>query len=253
MANLANKIALITGGNSGIGFATAQEFIAQGAKVIITGKRQDALDEAVQQLGANATGILANSGSLADLDALAAQVAEKFGKIDVLFSNAGIAKFAPVSHVTEEGFDDMMNINFKGAFFLVQKLLPLINKGGSIIFNTTIALNLGMPNSSVYAASKAAVSSLARVLATEVAPLGIRVNSVSPGSIPTAIQGKMGFPPEIVEVFNKTLAGKTLMLRSGQAAEIATVVAFLASDAASYVTGVEIPVDGGFLINPADR
>ncbi len=253
MGKLENKVAVITGGNSGIGFATAQEFIAQGAKVIITGRRQAAIDEAIKQLGTNATGILADSGKMADIDALVAEVAAKFGKIDVLFSNAGVAQFAPVANVSEAFFDDMMDINFKGAFFLSQKMLPLLNDGGAIIFNTTIALNLGMPNSAVYAASKAAVSSLARVLATELAPRGIRVNTVSPGPIATEIQSKMGFPLEVVDIFNKTLASKTLLLRAGQSIEVGKVVAFLASNEASYLTGVEIPVDGGFLLNPADR
>lgn len=253
MSKLNNKVALITGGNSGIGFATAQAFIEEGARVIITGRNQTALDEAITKLGAQAVGILADASNLAHSTALAEKVKAQFGSIDVLFINAGIAKFAPVEHSDEAFLDEMMNINFKGAFFTVQNLLPLLNQGASVLFNTTVALSVGMPNSAVYAASKAALLSFARVLATELSPKGIRVNSISPGPISTPLYSKLGFPQEALEEFGKNISSKTLLGRFGTANEIAKAAVFLASSDASFITGTEIVVDGGLLVNPTDR
>jgi NAD(P)-dependent dehydrogenase (short-subunit alcohol dehydrogenase family) len=253
MSKLNNKVALITGGNSGIGFATAQAFIKEGARVIITGRNQTALDEAVVNLGAQAVGILADASNLAHSAALAEKVKAQFGSLDVLFINAGIAKFAPVEHSDEAFLDEMMNINFKGAFFTVQSLLPLLNQGASILFNTTVSLSVGMPNSAVYAASKAALLSFGRVLATELSPKGIRVNSISPGPISTPIYSKLGFPQEALDAFGKNVSSKTLLGRFGTADEIAKTAIFLASADASYITGTEIVVDGGILVNPTDR
>ncbi len=253
MSKLSNKVAVITGGNSGIGLATAKEFLANGAKVIITGRNQTALNEAVAQLGNQVTGLLADTANLSHTIALAEQVEKQFGKIDILFINAGIGKFAPVEQSSEAFFDETMNINFKGAFFTAQKFLPLLKDGASIIFNTTISLSIGMPNSSVYAASKGALLSFARVLATEVSARGIRVNSISPGPIATPILGKTGMSQETLDEFSKSLSAKTLLGRLGNAEEIAKTALFLASDDSSFITGSEIVVDGGILVNPVDR
>jgi NAD(P)-dependent dehydrogenase (short-subunit alcohol dehydrogenase family) len=253
MSKLQNKLAVITGGNSGIGLATAKMFIAEGAKVIITGRNQKNIDEALKELGDNAVGILADTANLTHTNNLVKQITEKFGKVDVLFVNAGIAKFASIEQITEEFFDETININLKGAFFTAQKFIPILNDGSSIIFNTTIAFHVGMPNASVYAASKAGLLAYAKVLATEVSARSIRVNSVSPGPIATPIYDKLGFPQEAIEAMGANLSSKTLLKRFGQSDEIAKVVLFLASDDSSYITGIEIIADGGLLLNPTDR
>ncbi len=253
MSKLQNKLAVITGGNSGIGLATAKLFIQEGAKVIITGRNQKNVDEAIKLLGDNAVGILADTANIAHTDSLVKQISEKFGKIDVLFVNAGIAKFAPIDQTTEAFFDETININLKGAFFTSQKFVPILKDGASIIFNTTIAYHVGMPNASVYAASKAGLLAFAKVLATEVSTRGIRVNSVSPGPIATPIYSKLGFPQEAIDAMGSALSAKTLLGRFGEAEEIAKVALFLASNDSSYITGAEIIADGGLLLNPTDR
>jgi NAD(P)-dependent dehydrogenase (short-subunit alcohol dehydrogenase family) len=253
MNRLSNKIAVITGGNSGIGYATAQAFIAEGATVIITGRNQQAVDEATKNLGNKAIGILADTANLTHTAALVSRIAEMFGQIDVLFINAGIAKFAPIDQTTEALFDETMDINFKGAFFTTQKFLPILRAGASVIFNTTIAYHIGMPNAGVYAASKASLLAFAKVLATEVSARGIRVNAVSPGPIATPIYGKLGFPQEQVEAMGANLSSKTLLTRFGAADEVAKTALFLASDDSAYITGTELIVDGGLLVNPTDR
>lgn len=247
MKKLENKVAIVTGGNSGIGFAAAEELSAQGAKVIITGRNEQSLADAESQL--NVTGIRADQTNLKSLDSLVEQVSAKFGKVDILFLNAGIAAFAPVESATEEHYDSIMNANVKGVYFTVQKLLPILNDGASIIFNTSINAHVGMPNSSVYAASKAAVLSLNKVFATELAPRKIRVNAVSPGPVETPLYGKLGLAKEEVEDFGAVLGEKILLKRFGQAAEIAKTISFLASDDSSFITGSEIVVDGGLTVN----
>ncbi len=249
MSKLQNKLAVITGGNSGIGLATAKTFIQEGAKVIITGRNQKNIDEALKELGDNAVGILADTANLSHTTNLVKQISEKFGKVDVLFVNAGIAKFAPIEQTTEEFFDETININLKGAFFTAQKFIPILNDGGSIIFNTTVAFHVGMGGAGVYAASKAGLLAYAKVLATEVAPRQIRVNSVSPGPIATPIYDKMGFPQEALDAMGAALSAKTLLKRFGTSEDIAKVALFLASDDSSFVTGAEILADGGMLIN----
>lgn len=253
MNRLANKLAVITGGNSGIGFATAQTFIAEGAKVIITGRNQEALNEAVKALGDNAVAILADTANLTHTENLVSEISRKFGKVDVLFINAGIAKFAPIEASDEAFFDETININLKGAFFTTQKFLPILKDGGSIIFNTTIAYHVGMPNAAVYAASKAGLLAFAKVLATEVSARQIRVNSVSPGPIATPIYGKLGFPQEALDAMGANLSSKTLLRRFGSSEEIAKVALFLASEDSAYITGAELVADGGLLLNPTDR
>lgn len=247
MKNLENKVAIVTGGNSGIGYAAAAELVANGAKVIVTGRNKESLAQAEKEL--NVTGIVADQSDLKSIDALVEQVKSQFGKVDILFLNAGIASFAPVESASEEHYDSIMNVNVKGVYFTVQKVLPILNDGGSIIFNTSINAHVGMPNSSVYAASKAAVLSLNKVFATELAPRKIRVNAVSPGPVETPLYGKLGLEKEEVEGFGTILGEKILLKRFGQASEIAKTVRFLASDDASFITGTEIVVDGGLIVN----
>lgn len=248
MKNLENKVAIVTGGNSGIGYAAAAEFVAQGAKVIVTGRNKEALAKAETEL--KVKGIVADQSDLKSIDSLVEQVAAEFGKVDILFLNAGTASFAPIDSASEEHYDSIMNVNVKGVYFTVQKVLPILKDGGSIIFNTSINAHVGMPNSSVYAASKATVLSLNRVFATELAPRKIRVNAVSPGPVETPLYGKLGLEKEEVEGFGSVLGEKILLKRFGQASEIAKTVRFLASDDASFITGTEIVVDGGLTVNP---
>ncbi|OXA77731.1 NAD(P)-dependent dehydrogenase, short-chain alcohol dehydrogenase family [Flavobacterium aquidurense] len=247
MKNLENKVAIVTGGNSGIGYAAAAELVAKGAKVIVTGRNKEALAKAEIELGV--TGIVADQSDLKSIDALVEEVKAKFGKVDILFLNAGIAAFAPVDSASEDHYDSIMNVNVKGVYFTVQKVLPILNDGGSIIFNTSVNAQLGMPGSSVYGASKAAVLSLNRIFAAELAPRKIRVNAVSPGPIETPLYGKVGLEKEEVEGLGAALGGKILLKRFGQASEVAKTVSFLASDDASFITGAEIVVDGGLTVN----
>jgi NAD(P)-dependent dehydrogenase (short-subunit alcohol dehydrogenase family) len=247
MKNLTNKVAVVTGGNSGIGYATAKELAQEGVKVIITGRNKTAIEKAASELGV--TGIVSDQSKLAQIDQLVAGVKDKFGKVDILFLNAGLASFAPVESATEEHYDQIMNSNVKGVYFTVQKFLPIINDGGSIIFNTSVNAVLAMPDSSVYAASKAAVLSINKVLARELASRKIRVNAVSPGPIETPLYGKLGLSEEQVNGFGKVLGEKILLNRFGKAEEIAHVVKFLASDESSFITGSEITADGGLTVN----
>jgi NAD(P)-dependent dehydrogenase (short-subunit alcohol dehydrogenase family) len=247
MASLSGKTAVITGGNSGIGYATAERFIQDGATVIISGRNAGRVQEAADKLGA--TGLIADVGSVSAIEDLAAQLKSKVGTIDVLFVNAGVFEPAPVGSVSEEMFDRQMGINFKGAVFTVEKLLPLINQGGSIINLSSINAHTGMSNTAIYAASKAAMNSYTRTAAQELAKRGIRVNSVNPGPIETPIFGKTGMPQEQLDGFAGAIQSGVPMGRFGKAAEVAAVVAFLASDEAAYVTGSEYTVDGGAILS----
>jgi NAD(P)-dependent dehydrogenase (short-subunit alcohol dehydrogenase family) len=245
MGKLEGKVAVITGGNSGIGLATAKEFKEQGARVVITGRDQQTLDEAKREIGGDVLAVRSDTSSLTEIDQLFAAVKEKFGRIDVLFVNAGVGKFAPVEAVTEELFDSIMDINFKGAYFTIQKSLPLLNDNASIVLNASINAYIGMPNSSVYAASKAALITLARTLSAELVGRGIRVNVVSPGPVATPILGRMGMPPEVLEETAKSIQAQVPMKRFGRPEEIAKTVLFLASNDSSFLLGTEIVVDGG--------
>jgi len=245
MGKLEGKVAVNTGGNSGIGLATAKEFKEQGAQVIITGRDQQTLDAAKQEIGGNVVAVRSDTSSLTEIDKLFATVKEEFGHVDVLFVNAGIGKFAPVDAVTEEFFDSIMDINFKGAYFTIQKALPLLNDNASVILNTSILANIGMPNTSVYAASKAALMTLARTLSAELISRGIRVNAVTPGPVATPILGRMGMPPEILEETEKNIQAQVPMKRFGRPEEIAKTVLFLASSDSSFLLGTEIVADGG--------
>lgn len=245
MKRLENKTALITGGNSGIGFATAKEFIAQGAQVIITGRNQAALDQAKKELGANVYTILSNTSSMDDINKLPAQVKAFFPRIDILFINAGIGKFAPIESVSETQFDEQFNVNVKGAYFTIQQLLPLINDGGSIILNTSISAHIGMATTSVYSATKAALITFARTLSAELLPRKIRVNAISPGPVKTPIFGKIGVPADQLEGMTADLQSKVPLGRFGAPEEIARVATFFASDDSSFVLGAELIADGG--------
>jgi NAD(P)-dependent dehydrogenase (short-subunit alcohol dehydrogenase family) len=245
MSAFTNKIAVITGGNSGIGLATAKEFARHGAKVVISGRDEKTLAEAAASIGRDTLAVRADVSRLADLDKLFARTKDRFGAIDVLFVNAGGGKSASVEQTTEALYDEIMDINFKGAFFTVQKALPLLKDGGAVVINTSAAAGIAVPNFSVYAASKAALRSLVRTLAAELVGRKIRVNAVAPGPIQTPIVGRIGLPSESAKDAITGFVSQVPMKRLGQAEEVANAVAFLASDGASYITGVELNVDGG--------
>ncbi len=247
MSKLNNKVAVVTGGTSGIGLATAQRFITEGAQVVITGRNQETLDAAIAKLGDRATGIRGDVANLENLDHLFAQVREQFGRVDVLFANAGIAPFVPLEAVTEEHFDNLFNINVRGLFFTVQKALPLLSEGASVILNASVVAQSGIPNTSVYSATKAAVRSLGRTLAAELSSRGIRVNVVSPGLIETPLLGKLGLSQDELDAFGEQVAQQTPLGRPGRPEEIAATVAFLASDDASYFAGADLVADGGMI------
>ncbi|MCA9473752.1 MAG: SDR family oxidoreductase [Nitrospirales bacterium] len=242
---LKNKVAVITGGNSGIGLATAKLFHAEGATVVITGRRQDAVDQAVQDIGGKTVGIVSDAGNMQDIDALYATINEKVGKIDVLFLNAGVATFGPFTTMDEATFDHMVNVNFKGLFFNVQKALPLLREGASVIFNSSIADQKGFAGTNIYAATKAAVRSLARTLAGELFESKIRVNAVAPGPIDTPIFEKIGIPKESLPEVQEGFMKENPMKRMGTSEEVAKAALFLASDDSSYIMGIDLTVDGG--------
>jgi NAD(P)-dependent dehydrogenase (short-subunit alcohol dehydrogenase family) len=245
MNRLEGKVAVVTGGNSGIGLATAKRFQKEGAKVAISGRSRKTLDEAVRAMGNGVVAVQADVAKLTDLDKLYAEVSQKLGKIDVLFVNAGVAKFAPLGETSESVYDEQFDINIKGAYFTIKKALPLLNDGASIILNTSVAASTGTPGTSAYSSTKAALRSLARTAAAELVERGIRVNAVAPGPIVTPIFDKTGLPKEAFDAFAKEIIAKVPMKRFGQPEEVAATVAFLASQDASYITGVEINVDGG--------
>lgn len=245
MSKLNGKVAVITGGNSGIGYATAELFLKEGATVIITGRRKEALDEAVKQLGKGAHGIVSDAGKMNDLLSLDSKVAAISPNIDIVFANAGVIGFAPFEQTTEEMFDENMDINFKGAFFTVQKLLPLMKNGGSVILNSTILVHSGLGNTAVYSASKGAVLTLGKTLAIELAARKIRVNSISPGPITTPIFSKTGMTEEALNEFATDLEQRVPLRRFGQPSDVAHAALFLASDESLFMTGSEITVDGG--------
>jgi NAD(P)-dependent dehydrogenase (short-subunit alcohol dehydrogenase family) len=239
------KTVVVTGGNSGIGLATAKLFHDEGAKVAVSGRDQKTLDEAVKIIGGDTLAVKADVSKLSDIDKFYAQVTAKFGKIDAIFANAGIAKFAPAATTSEQFFDETFDINVKGLYFTLQKAIPLLNDNAGIVLNSSIVNAKGTPNASVYAASKAAVRSLARTFAAELVERGIRVNVVSPGPITTPIFGRTGLPQEAVDQFAEQIKSTNPMKRFGKPEEVGHAVLFLASSEASYITAVDLNVDGG--------
>jgi NAD(P)-dependent dehydrogenase (short-subunit alcohol dehydrogenase family) len=246
MGKLEGKIALITGGNSGIGLATAKEFVDEGAYVFITGRRDPELTAAVNEIGRNVTGIQGDVSNLSDLDRLFAQIEREKGKLDIVFANAGVAKFAPFGEITEDLYDSIFDINVKGLVFTVQKALPLLPDGASIILNASIVASKGLPMNSVYSATKAAVRSFARTWTTDLKDRRIRVNAVSPGSIETPGLSNLLASAETGQERLKMISNAVPLGRLGTPNEIAKAVVFLASDDSSYITGTELFVDGGF-------
>jgi NAD(P)-dependent dehydrogenase (short-subunit alcohol dehydrogenase family) len=246
MGRLDGKIALVTGGTSGIGLATATHFVTEGAYVFITGRHDSELATAVREIGSNVTGVQGDVSNLGDLDRLFAQIKREKGKLDIVFANAGAAKYAPFGKITEDLFDSMFNTNVKGLLFTVQKALPLLPDGASIILNASIVASKGLPANSVYSATKAAVRSFARTWTTDLKDRRIRVNAVSPGSIDTPGLSDLLASSETGQQRLKMIATVVPLGRLGTPDEIAKAVVFLASDDASYITGTELFVDGGF-------
>src|SRR5438876_8493670 len=245
VGKLGGKIALITGGNSGIGLATAKQFVNEGACVFITGRREPELTAAVKEIGKNVTAVQGDVSNLGDLDRLFAQIKKEKSKLDIVFANAGVAKYAAFGKITEELYDSIFNINVKGLLFTVQKALPLLSDGASIILNASIVASKGFSSNSVYSATKAAVRSFARTWTSDLKERRIRVNAVSPGPIETPGLNDLVASPGAGEERLKMLSNSVPLGRLGSPDEIAKAVVFLASDDSSYVTGTELFVDGG--------
>jgi NAD(P)-dependent dehydrogenase (short-subunit alcohol dehydrogenase family) len=243
---LERKIALVTGGNSGIGLATAKQFVNEGAYVFITGRRKPELAAAVKKIGKNVTSVEGDVSNLDDLDRLFAQIQKEKGKLDIVFANAGVAEYASLGEITEEHYDSIFNINVKGLLFTVQKALPLIADGSSIILYASVVASKGLPSNSVYSATKAAVRSFARTWTTDLKNRRIRVNVVSPGSIETPGLNNLLASSGAGDERLKMLSNNVPLGRLGTSDEIARAVVFLASDDSSYITGTELFVDGGF-------
>jgi NAD(P)-dependent dehydrogenase (short-subunit alcohol dehydrogenase family) len=246
MGKLEGKVGLVTGGTSGIGFATARRFVDEGAYVFITGRREPELTKAVKEIGRSVTGVRSDVSKLDDLDRLFAQIKHEKDRLDVVFANAGIGKYAPLGTITEDFYDSIFNINVKGVVFTVQKALPLLPDGASIVLNSSIVGSKGLSSNSVYAATKAAIRSFARTWTTDLKNRHIRVNAISPGSIDTPGLGDLLASSETGEERKKMIEKFTPLGRLGTPDEIAKAVVFLASEDSSYVTGIELFVDGGF-------
>lgn len=250
MSRLLGKVAVITGGNSGIGYASAQAFLAEGAeRVIITGRSQLAVNEAVGTLGERATGIVADVADLAQIRAFRHTLGTLVDRVDVLFVNAGVGQFAPIEQMTEATFDYNMDVNFKGAYFSIQAVLPLMGEGGSIILNTSVNAHMGMAGASAYGGSKAALVSLARNLSAELLPRRIRVNAVSPGPVVTPLHSthKLGISDDQLAQMGQHIQGLVPLGRFGQVEEIARTIVFFASDDSSFILGSELIADGGMV------
>ncbi|BBD63090.1 short-chain dehydrogenase/reductase SDR (plasmid) [Nostoc sp. HK-01] len=245
MKKLEGKIALVTGGNSGLGLATAKQFVAEGAYVYITGRRQAELDAAIEAIGKNVTAVQSDVSNLADLDRLFATIKQEQGHLDIIFANAGGGQIAPLGEITEEHFDKTFNTNVKGLLFTVQKSLPLLPEGASIILNASITSIKGTPAFSVYSATKAAVRSFARNWILDLRERKIRVNAISPGVVPTPGYDHLGLNDQQLQEFVDSQASSIPLGRVGTPDEIAKAVVFLASDDSSFVNGIELFVDGG--------
>ncbi len=243
MENLKNKIAVITGGNSGIGYAAAKELKAQGAIVIITGRRKEAVEKAAAELGIS--GIVADQSIITDTENLVSQVKAQFGKIDILFINAGIVGTAPIEQATETLFDSIIDINFKGAYFTLSKFIPLLNDGAAVIFLSSNTASMNGVNSSIYSSGKAALNAVMRIAALELAPRGIRVNAVSPGPTQTEILNKIGLDETTLKSLHDWMIGRIPLKQMGAAEDVAKMVAYFCGDAAKFITGAEVVMDGG--------
>ena len=246
MGKLEGKVAVITGATSGIGLSTAQLFLDEGAKVVLTGRSQEKLDALKDQLNGDYLLVKAEASSIDESKALIEKTVDTFGKIDVLFLNAGIFRLEAVGQLTEDIFDEVHNVNVKGPLFTVQEAHPHLNQGASIIFNTSVVNVKGFPAMAAYSSSKAALRSITRTLASEYGPQGIRLNAIAPGPIDTPIYGKHNVPQENIDEMASQFPSMVKLGRFGQSKEIATTALFLASSDSSYITGAEIPVDGGF-------
>jgi len=243
MEHLKGKTALVTGGNSGIGYATAKELKAQGAEVIITGRRKAAVDEAAAALGV--TGMIADQGNVKEIEQLALAVQQQFGKIDILFINAGVLENTTIENATEAAFDHVIGVNFKGAYFTLSRFIPLLNDGASVVFLSSNTASMNAANSSIYSSGKSALNSVMRIAAIELAPRKIRVNSVSPGPTATEIMNKAGYSPEQLSQVNEWILDRVPLKQIGKAEDVGKMVAYFCGDAASFITGAEIVMDGG--------
>jgi NAD(P)-dependent dehydrogenase (short-subunit alcohol dehydrogenase family) len=248
MQRFKNKTALITGGTSGMGFATAQQYIQEGGKVIITGRSEENVKIAVNKLGQNAFGIVSDAGRMSDLMSLRNKVEKLTENIDLVFANAGYGRFAPIANVDENHFDELFNTLVKGSFFTVQQILPLMKEGSSVIFNTSFVTEFGMPDFSVYSAAKSAVQSFIKTFATELAEKGIRVNGISPGHIKTNIFNNTGLSSEQIDKAVQNIIPTIPFKRRGEPSEIANTVLFISSDEASYIHGAELRIDAGISV-----
>ena len=247
MKQLKNKVAVVTGGNSGIGYAAAKELSEQGAKVIITGRRKDAVEKAAAETGAFP--FVADQANLKDIDALVEEVQKQSGKVDLLFINAGITGLSTlIADAPEDNFDKVMNINFKGAYFTLSKFIPLLSEGASVVFLSSIVATMHKANSSVYQASKAALNSIAKTAAAELAPKKIRVNIISPGPTKTEVLSKSGMDETTVKELFGNLAGLSPLKKVGTPGDVAKLLVYLCSDHATYITGSEFVIDGGFTL-----
>ena len=243
METLKGKIALVTGGNSGIGYATAKELKAEGAEVIITGRRHEAVANAAAQLGI--TGLVSDQGKVAAIEELAAEVSEKFGKIDILFINAGVTGGAAIEGATEKDFDYVMDVNFKGAFFTLSRFIPHLNDGASVVFLSSNVASMNAANVSIYASGKAALNSVMKIAAVELAPRKIRVNAISPGPTETEILNKLGLNEKARKALDDSMIERTPLKKIGTAEDVAKLVVYLSGAASSFITGAEIVIDGG--------
>lgn len=244
---LNGKVAVITGGNSGIGLSTAQTYVDQGANVVIFGRNQATVDQAIETLGQQAIGVVGDVTSIDDLKRLAEVTQQRFGSVDIVFANAGVGVFAPIDQVTEVDFNNQFDINVKGVYFTVQALLPLINEGGSVILTGSAVHEKGVPTGSLYFATKAAVRSLSRTLAAELAPKGIRVNTLSPGIVRTHFADKTNVPADEFEGFIQMVASQAPLGREGVPQDMANAALFLASNDSSYMTAGDLVIDGGWM------
>ncbi len=242
-----NKVAVVTGGNSGIGLATARAFAREGAKVAITGRSDATLKAAQRELGPDVLVLKADFSQVPEIGKAMDRIKERFGRIDVLFVNAGVGKFVPFEDVTEALFDETMATNLKGAFFTVQKALPLLPRGAAVVLNASINAHMGMPGSTVYGASKAAVVNLAKTLSADLLKRGIRVNVVSPGPVATPIIDRMGLPEEATRRLKEQITERVPLKRFGQPDEIAAAVLYLSSSESAFIVGTELVVDGGMI------